>query len=310
MARVASRLWLVAALACACSPYPTKPGERLDEPNPTRAGVLGFDGDRGTAITDFIAQSRVTEALRVQVIYPARLDGTLASDSAPYPAVVFLQDATISRSRYHWLARHMATRGYVVILPDHPFNLPMLDTDHAVLALRAVRDASRVDGTLFNAIDPSGLAAVMGHGLGGVVAARQWANYTDFSAVAVLAAYPADADYAAIRARRGSPSLLVAGTADVPTALTRVQGAFTNVFEAPKLYAQVDALNHYAWTDNPTVDELTSDGPRPPTLDARAATRRDALTVVDLWLDSVLRRNADAATSLATGTFHGVTLLR
>lgn len=310
MARVLTPLGLVAAMACACSPYPTTPGTVVTAPEPVRVGVLGYDGPRGAAFVDFTAQARVTDALKVQVVFPARVDGSLEAESAPYPAVVFVQDAAITRVRYRWLAAHMATRGYVVILPDHPFNLPMLDADHAVLALRAVRDAAAETGTLRGAIDPSAPAAVMGHGLGGVFAARQWAHYTDFSAVAVLAAYPADADYDAIRARRGSSSLLVAGTADVPTALTRVQGAFTSVFEDPKLYAQVDALNHYAWTDNPTSDELTSDGPRPPTEDARAETRRDALTVVDLWLDSVLRRDADATTSLANGTFHNVTLLR
>lgn len=310
MARALTRLGFVAALACACSPYPTAPGAMVTQPDPTRAGVLGYDGPRGAALVDFTAQARVTDALKVQVIFPARVDGSLEAESAPYPAVVFVQDAAVTRVRYRWLAAHMATRGYVVILPDHPFNLAMLDADHAVLALRAVRDAAAESGTLRGAIDPSAPAAVVGHGLGGVVAARQWAHYTDFSAVAVLAAYPADADYDAIRARRGANALLMAGTADVPTALTRVQGAFTTVFEDPKLYAQVDALNHYAWTDDTTGDELASDGPRPPTADARAETRRDALTVLDLWLDSVLRRDADATASLATGTFHNVTLLR
>lgn len=301
---------LAVALACACSPFPSAPGQVVTAPDPVRAGVLGYDGARGAALVDFNAQARITEPLRVQVYFPSRVDGSLERDSAPYPAVVFVQGATISRPRYRWLAAHMATRGYVVILPDHPFNLPTLDADHAVLALRSVREAASEDGTLNGAIDPSAPAAVMGHGLGGTIAVRQWAHYSDFSGVAVLAATPADADYDDIHARRGAPALLVAGTADVPTGLTRVQSAFTSVFEDPKLYAQVDSLNHYAWTDDPTEDELTSDGPRPTTPEARAATRRDALTIVDLWLDSVLRHDVDATERLATGTFSNVTLLR
>lgn len=293
-----------AALSAACARYPSSPGEIITAPDPMRAGVTGFDGPRGAALINFAAQARVTESLAVEVVFPAHDDGTLAAESAPYPAVVFLQGAAINRRRYHWLAAHMATRGYVVILPDHPFNLPMLDTDHAILALRAVRDAAIEPGTLHDAINPAAPAVVMGHSLGGIIAARQWVQHNEFRGVVLLAAFPADADDVASRA--GAPSLLVAGTADVPTPLTRVQQSLLT-FRPPRLYAQVESLNHYAWTDDPASDELTSDGPRPRDL---AGTRRQALTVIDLWLDMTLRFDLDASAALDRGGFPGVTLLR
>ncbi len=303
--RRAARIVMVAAALCAgCARYPTDPGEALAQPDPVRAGVNGYDGPRGAAYVDLAAQVRVVEELAVRVVFPARADGSLEAESAPYPAVVFLQGQGVSRARYHWLAAHLATRGYVVILPDHQFNLPALDTDHAILALRAVRDAAAQPGTLRGAVSPAAPAAAMGHGMGGVIAVRQWTRYADFAALALLAAYPADGDDVTTRA--GSPALLVAGSADVPTPLTRVQQAFLS-FSAPKLYAQVEGLNHFAWTDDPTGGDLTSDGPRPRDL---AATRREALTVVDLWLDATMRHDPDAAAALQRGGFAGVTLLR
>ena len=304
MRRAARIMVFAAALSAACARYPSSPGERITAPDPRRAGVAGADGPRGAAIISFAAQSRVTESLAIEVVFPARADNTLLVERTPYPAVVFLQGAAITRERYHWLAAHLATRGYVVILPDHPFNLPMLDTDHAILALRAVRDAAVEPGTLQGAVDPAAPAAVVGHSLGGVIAARQWVQHAEFLGLVMLAAYPAGTDDVA--SRPGSPVLLVAGTADVPTPLTRVQESLLS-FRPPRLYAQVDGLNHYAWTDSPASDELTSDGPRPPDL---AATRRQALTVVDRWLDATLRRDADAAAALDRGGFPGVTLLR
>ncbi len=303
MRRAARILVFAAALSAACARYPSSPGERVLEPNPVRAGVAGTDGPRGAARISFAAQARVTESLDVEVVYPARFDNTLA-EGAPYPAVVFLQGAAIPRGRYRWLARHMATRGYVVILPDHPFNLPMLDTDHAILALRAVRDAAVEPGTLHGAIDPAAPAVVVGHSLGGAIAARQWVQHTEFLGLVLLAASPTEADDVASRA--GAPALLMAGSADVPMPPTRVQASLLS-FRPPRLYAQVDGLNHYAWTDSPASDELTSDGPRPADL---TATRQQALTVVDRWLDATLLRDADAAAALDRGGFPNVTLLR
>ncbi len=276
----------------------------LVAPDPMRAGVAGTDGPRGAARVSFAAQVRVTEALPVDVVFPARGDGTLDVGGAPYPAVVFLQDEGVTRARYFWLAQHLATRGYVVVLPDHPFNLPTLDTDRAIEALRALREAVPDDGTLHDAVDTSAPAVVMGHGLGGTVAVRQWVAFPEFRGVSVLASFPAVGDD--VTARAGSPAMLMAGAADVLTPLTRMQQAFLTL-RAPRLYAQVEALNHYAWTDDVPNSQLVSDGPRPRDL---AATRRAALTVVDLWLDETLRADADATAALSRGGFTDVTVLR
>jgi predicted dienelactone hydrolase len=310
--RVPRIVAVLSVLVVACSTAPSGPGEVLWLPDNIRSGTDGALGPRGASLVSFSVQSRVTERLSVQVIFPSLSDGTLDVSGAPYPVVVFVQGGNVERKRYHWLASHLATRGYVVAMPDHPFNLSILETDNSILALRALREAAQ-EGTLLRAVSQTGPVAVMGHSLGGVIASRQWIAHNDFTGVVFLASYPIASDDLARRA--GNPVLLMAGSTDVPTPLTRVREGFEALREperawqpfAPRLYALVDGLNHYTWTDSPTNANLESDGPRP---GDPQATRANAMSVVDTWLDTILRRDDMARARLETRMFRGVVVQR
>jgi dienelactone hydrolase len=298
----------VLALASACSRFPDGPGDLLAAPDPKREGTLGTDGRRGAAWVTLTGQARVTERIPVQVVFPALADGTLDATGAPYPTVVFLQGGSVARKRYHWLALHLATRGYVVLLPDHVLDLAILDTDNASLGLRVAREAASAEGTLSRAIDPAASAVVMGHSLGGVIAARQWLAHQDFSGVALLAAYPATGD--AVTARAAGPLLAMTGTADTLSPPTRVRMGyemFNRRPEAVQGLAIVESLNHYAWTDAAEDAERASDGPRPADV---WGVRRRALRVIDAWLDATQRGESAAWDYLQMESVEGLTVSR
>lgn len=302
------RAFALAALlhGASCARFPTGPGEVLALPDPERDGAEGTEGPQGAAWVTLTGQARITERIPVQVVFPARADGTLDATRAPYPPVVFLQGGGVARERYHWLARHLATRGYVVLLPEHLFDQAVLDTDNASLGLGILREAASESGTLRDAIAPSATATVMGHSLGGVIAARQWVVHRDFSALALLAAYPAAGD--PVTARTAGPLLAITGTADTLSPPARVRqgyARFARAAGAVQGFAQVDGLNHYGWTDAPDADERASDGPRPRDL---AQVRQRTLAVLDAWLDAVARGDEAARLRLALGQFAGVTV--
>lgn len=300
---------VVAALG-ACQAVPTDPGTLLRLPDTERDGAEGNDGARGAAWVEFTGQARITERLLVQVVYPARADGTLDRAGAPYPSVVFVQGAGVGRERYHWLALHLATRGYVVLLPQHLFALSILDTDNAILSLAAAREVVTEAGTLHGAIAPTAPAVVMGHDVGGLIAARQWRERTDFLGVALLAAYPQSGDM--LSARATGSVLAITGTADTLSPPARVRDAWLAIGPTrdpltPRAFAVVEALNHYAWTDSPEDNERANDGPRPD--DARGV-RANALAVLDAWLDATLRGSAEGRALLDRNDFRGVTVYR
>lgn len=278
----------------------------LAQPDRKRDGVDGTDGPFGAAWVTLTGQARVTERIPVQVVFPARVDGALDASQAPYPAVVFLQGGGVARDRYHWLALHLATRGYVVLLPQHLFDLPILDTDNARLALGIVREAVAAEGTLRGAIAPTAPATLLGHALGGLVATRQWLGHRDFSGLALLAAYPAPGD--PIAARATEALFAVTGTADTLSPPARVRAGYQRFVRAPgglAAFAVVEGLNHYGWTDAAEDDERASDGPRP--MDLRLV-RQHMLSVLDTWLDATARHDTAARLRLAMARFQGVTV--
>lgn len=296
-------LTLLAALttsSLACGP--TGPGEAVLPADPARNGTDGLEGPFGVASVHMITQVRVTERVNLDVYFPADSQGNLDRVHAPYPIVLFIHGGLVPFEQYKWLSKHFATRGYVVIGAAHALDLAVFQPDNSMAALRSVRSASIITGhTLEGAVNNGSPVVAMGHSLGGVIATWEWTNYP-LQGVALLASFPAD-DAVAMPALN-SPVLAISGSEDGQAHAEDVTRGLQR-FTAQKLLAIVNGMNHYNWTDNnPTV---ASD--RPATRPVEQ-TRRDALRVLDTWLDATTRFDPAAQQQLATGTFAGVTITR
>ncbi len=266
----------------------------LLDPDPARDGLNGADGPYGAIATSRRYQARVTDAIRAEIVLPS--DETDSPAISAAPTVVFVQGGLVDVDRYRWLYTHFASRGYAVIAPYHALDLAIFDIGNASDALAG----ARADPQLGDSIGDS--AAVGGHSLGGVVAVKNWLADDSFSALFLLASFPAAGDDPT--ARTGSPVLSIAGDNDQKALPADVRAGFER-FGDPRYLAMVDDLNHYGWTDGATEKELASDGAAA-TLDA---DRIAALTVIDAFLDASLRGDATAVERLDQ-PFDGVTVSR
>lgn len=268
--------------------------EVLLDPDPARDGVDGADGPYGAISTERRYQARVTGAARAEIV--------LSSDEAALPAVsgaptvVFVQGGLVDVDRYQWLYTHFASRGYAVIAPYHTLDLAIFEIGNATDTYAGARSDPEIGEWIGDSV------AVGGHSLGGVVAVKNWLADDAFSAVLLLASFPAAGDDPT--ARTGSAVLSIAGDNDEKALPADVRAGFER-FGDPRYLAMVDDLNHYGWTDGATDKELASDGAAT-TLDA---DRLAALTAIDAFLDASLRGDATAADRLDQ-PFDGVTVSR
>jgi pimeloyl-ACP methyl ester carboxylesterase len=136
----------------------------------------------------------------------------------------------------------------------------------------------------------------MGHSLGGVVAAMLYAEHEDIDALGMFASFPA----AGTVTDRDGEVLSLIGSADGSASIPNAYEGFGR-YPAPGFFGVIDGMNHYDWTDAATARELRRDGPSTRPLDD---TRRDALRVIDAFLDAALRGDPDARARLDAGFDH------
>jgi dienelactone hydrolase len=233
----------------------------------------------------------------VEVVVPTTENGTV--DAGPWPVMMFVQGGLVDRDRYLWLASHLASRGYATLLPDFPLDLALLTDDDAVSPLRELREHPPKEAPQLGEVTP---AAVSGHSLGGVVAAKAWLAAPElYSALGFWASYPDTADD--VSAKDGRQVLSLVGSDDGKASESDVK-AGAERFGDPTWLGVVDGMNHYGWCDDPTEKELSSDGTASrPVEDAR----KDALAVIDTFLDASLKQDAEAQQAMADADFSGVT---
>jgi pimeloyl-ACP methyl ester carboxylesterase len=296
---------LLMALACA----PTDPGEILIEADASRDGADGADGPWGAALVTVQVQARVTEGVRVEVVFPADEEGWPVLPPSPVeepgfeglPALVFVHGGLVSPERYRWLAAHAATRGYLVLSPSHPMDLAITEVDNGRFALEGVRALSAAEGnTLSGLLAEDGPVSVAGHSLGGVVGAMQWVEEDAWGGIAMISSYAADDT--PVEDRAGGPVLSIVGSEDGASLPEEVLEGLER-FQEPRYYALVDGMNHYDWTDGATDSELENDGASTREL---SETRPDALAVIDAWLDASSWDAVSAWNALDVGRFDGV----
>lgn len=286
------RRYLAIATACGVGCAPLSAPERLVDPCAACTGDDGTDGPFGAALTTFDLQVRLTDARHVDVVIPADpLDG-------PLPVVVFLHGGFVPEDRYRWFGEHLATRGYVTVLPHHELSLAILEPGNGAAALDEVIRLAGLDGNpLTGLVSAHSAVATAGHSLGGVLAARQWLVDPEVDGLILLASEPAPGDPVEDGGTR--PVLSLVGSEDGKIDADAVADAARR-FVGPTFVGVVDGMNHYDWTDDAKPGELASDNPSTRPL---AAARTDAWRLIDAWLDGVL---VDGDPTPPDGPFPGI----
>tara|TARA_B100001989_G_C24548443_1_gene472562 strand:+ start:1933 stop:2820 length:888 start_codon:yes stop_codon:yes gene_type:complete len=275
--------------------------ELLLSPAAQQTGVEGARGPYGVSMRRWMFQARITEGAQVDVLYPSDAQGELDRTKAPYPVVLFIHGGLVRAVRYRWLAQHIASRGYVVLMSSHLADLALAQSDNSLFALDDFRKrTSNRQSPLYGAHDTSQPVAVMGHSLGGVTSVTDWMVRKEIKGLCLLGAWPASSDPIEIEATRSVLSLT--GQHDERSTPARVLEGFQQ-FKGEGYYAVIDDMNHFDWTDNASASELATDGPAAKDL---AQSRTHAQHVIDSWLDMVLKNDSAAQKLIERGAFKGI----
>jgi pimeloyl-ACP methyl ester carboxylesterase len=262
-------------LFLACAPAPPVVLRLADA---ARTGAPGDDGRLGALLVTRTFLVRGDRPLEVDVVVPSDGNGDVAA--GPFAPVLLVQGGAVSVERYHWLAAHLATRGFVVVAPHHIFDLAFFSQGDGLDALAALRRASADDSddVLGGRVSPVSALAI-GHSLGGVVASNAFAgDEQGVSHLVLLASVPNPG----VDVSRASGRVLsIAGENDgLITVDEVVEGA--KEFAAPITVAVVQGLTHFQLTDEPTPENLEREGTTSPLPLSEA--RRRALFLVDAML--------------------------
>ncbi len=276
--------------------------ELLLAPDAARDGLEGTDGPYGAAIVDSWAQARLRDAIELSIVYPALDDRSPDLTEAPYPTVLLVHGGLVSRERYHWLAAHTASRGYVVVLPEHAMDLAIFEPANSSIALDHYERLTQEPHTLAGMGEADGPAAVVGHSLGGVVGTMAWQDEPSIRGLALLASFPAGGPDADLSAQAGRPVLGLAGETDGSVSPDEMQ-ANLEVFPDPPRFGVVQGMNHFAWCDDNSPADLADDGPLEGDLDT---IRQHAQHALDSWLDAELKDDTDAAERIDGDGIEGV----
>lgn len=245
--------------------------------------ALGKDGRYGVGWLERRFRVRVDDHVRTDVFLPLASADSLAD--GPFPVVVGIQGGDVASDAYRWLYTHIASRGFVVLAPDHPDDLAIASVGNATEVLRAARARAETgQGPLADRLAEQ-RALALGHSLGGVVAAKNWLYQPSaFSHLVLLASYPASGDDVGRHSRPDRDAVLsLVGGADkrLSVEISEARRRLEKI-NAPTTFAVVEGMNHYQWGDLPSTDQLRNDGP--PTVDTSIARSR-----ATYLLDALLR---------------------
>lgn len=265
---------MLLALTLACA----QPEE--SDPLAADASRTGLDGDDGPYGVHLRSADGAADP-PTDWFTPTDEAGAPAEVGSAAATLVLLQGGGVPPERYHWLAVHLASRGATVLVPHHGLDLAAFDATAGERALRA----ARAEGLVGDA--PVG---VLGHSLGGVMAAGWWAADPDeadagpeaVAGLALLASYPAED--ASVESRSWGSMVSLVGAGDARSEPADVE-AGAERFNIEHAVVTVPDMNHYDWTDAASEGELASDGP--PSADL-AAARRTARWAIAGWVDSCL----------------------
>lgn len=241
-------------------------------------GAFGSDGPLGTRVVhEWMRAGPQTRP--ITLVFPVE-DAVTGAMPRRIPGIVLVQGGLVERDRYVWLARHLASRGYAVALPDHVAWLSLLDA--SVTAAAADHLEARLDGRLTSLV-------VGGHSLGGVTASNAAMEEERFAGLFLLASEPQD-----VKDGWNRPVVSIAGDKDESQSVERARTGWDKFGNG--WFAEVADLTHFAWT-TPGTDPTTLRETEKPSPNLTAA-RRGGLYVLDAFLASVLDGDSSGASVL------------
>lgn len=280
-----------ALLAClaGCAPGASVVADPAPTATPTsERASLGERGAFGVLRVPRRVRVRVDAAVDVTVLVPLEPSGARARRR---PVAVLVHGGLVSPDRYEWLAVHLATRGFVVLVPAHALDLAFFEQENAVAALRVLRDRSREPGDPLEGTMDDAPAAILGHSLGGVVAASLWDEHPEeFDELVLFASFPAGST---MRTRSSGRALSIHGGADARVTLAQASDGVRALATSgrPATLAVIDGMNHMQIADRVSEGEASAAGIA--TID-EAAARARLRWLVDAMLWSRVGGAADA----------------
>lgn len=236
------------------------------------------------------------------------------------PLVVFMQGAFVDKAAYSRVARQIAQRGFVVVVPNHARTLPQfpqpvlfaeVDTVNAVHAAIAEADADP-SSPLYLIVDTEHMGLV-GHSLGGAVGLQALAGIcipgvcsAPADSYAPPPALEAAVVYGANLFDRRSGELrdldtsagavaLIQGSLDGIAATEKAQRSY-KALEPPRALIAIEGANHFGICNQNRPAGSRGD-PLEPTLPQTRANRAIA-RLSALWLRAELLDDADALGAL------------
>ncbi len=270
LACIAGLAWLVGPLGC------VEPERVVRAPDPSAAALddvasLGEDGPFGVRLVPRAVRVRLDERIDVDVYVPIDADG---SNARARPVAVFVHGGLVAPDRYAWIARHLASRGFVVIAPSHALDLAFFEQGNAIEALTALRRRSTDPTDALAGTMDDRPAAILGHSLGGVVSASLWDERPDdFDELVLLASYPAGST---LRTRSRGRALSIVGSRDARVSISQASDGVRAIATSRRVVdlAVIDGMNHMQVADDVTADENAAAGVA--TIDEATARRRVA----------------------------------
>jgi pimeloyl-ACP methyl ester carboxylesterase len=235
----------------------------------TARASLGERGPYGVLRVPRRVRVRVDATLDVTVLVPLEAAGTTARTR---PVAVLVHGGLVSPDRYEWIGVHLATRGFVVLVPSHALDLAFFEQENALAALRVLRERSRAGGDPLEGTMDDAPAAILGHSLGGVVASSLWDEHPeDFDELVLFASFPASST---LRTRRGGRALSIHGAADARVTLAQASDGVRALATSgrPATLAVIDGMNHMQIADRVTASEAEAAGTA--TIDESSARAR------------------------------------
>lgn len=217
---------------------------------PAVEGSQGSDSYDVRDFTPFILRSMLTGDVQSTYTYDGVRDAEVADGK--FPVVLFSHGFGGFRTQSTFLTSHLASRGLIVISPDHPsrdlaaaLTSGSFETDDPRLHLLESLDyLSSADSIVAGHVDSENVA-VIGHSAGGgtALAVAQDARVDGYVSMASGRLGPTEG--APMPAK---PSFFLAGSVDKIVPASRTKAAF-DAAPSPSLYWNIDGVGHNGFDD-------------------------------------------------------------